>query len=685
MAGIKPFEAALDYIFWCDACNVPLIRDRCGTCGADARPVRLSPPGDVRLCSPYERAIVRGLFEHDFGCDPIGERLVLLNKIPGDDKADEVIVDGYAIAVALYDLETGGYRLDLRPHGAKLLLAMTSKKTVTIDVPRNVHLSGKGIRGSAVIEASPDIKKDDVILIKATGSLNGVGTAKTDAAGLKDPSQNTIRIRKIGGGSIRLNDRLSTIADAVAANEPHIEALEREAIGEIRDAAGRGRNRELPVTVSFSGGKDSLAVLNLTRKAVKKFEAFYIDTGLEFPETRAFVEDVAASDVPVAVEKAGSAFDEGFPAFGPPAKDFRWCCKVCKLAPVTKLLSRYRGGVITVDGKRRYESFQRGGIEAMERNPFVPGQLSIYPIRDWRALEVWLYIHRERLPYNGLYDEGFERIGCWLCPAALQAEYARMRELHPDLYGAWEKKLLAWAEAAGLPADYVRYGFWRWKSHPNKMLGIAREKHIPLEPSRSGGLALDVLRGVSPCSSGGYSIEGVLRLPGRAPADRLMEMLKTIGTPSYSEDLDVILVRAPGGKTAKLFAGGQVYASAGDEEGAARLFEATVRQVLRASLCTRCRICVEACPKRAIRLDGHIRVDERLCDRCGRCTRGCVVARYYDRLVNKMPVSPPGPAERRGGQQKNSPARVSYRESSRKSPMPEGPRTGRHRARTRKI
>jgi phosphoadenosine phosphosulfate reductase len=634
MAGIKPFEGALDYVFWCDACNVPLIRETCGICEATARQVRLSPPGDVRFCSPYERTIIRNLFEHDFGCDPIGERLVLLNKIPGDDKADEVIVDGYTIAVVYYDLKDEGYRLDLRPYGAKLLLSLTDKKTVTVDVPRNMHLSGKGIKGSTVIEASADIKKDDIVLIRVNENFTGLGVAKTDAVNLKDPSQNTIKIRKIGGGHVRLNDKLSTIEDAVAANRKTIKGMEKEAINVIKGVVSQGKNRELPVTVSFSGGKDSLVVLDLTKKAVKKFEAFYIDTGLEFPETTRFVEETA-KEVPVKIEKAGKAFDENFPAFGPPAKDFRWCCKVCKLGPVTTLLSQYKQGVITIDGKRRYESFQRGGIETVERNPFVPGQMSVFPIKDWRAIEVWLYIHMEKLPYNPLYDRGFERIGCWLCPAALQAEYVRMKELHPDRYGEWQNKLHKWADESGLTPDYVRYGFWRWKSHPNKMLNIAHEKHIPLKPSYKSGMALDIIRGVSPCTVGGYSIEGVLRLPNKASTERLLEMLKTIGAPAYSEDLDVILVRAPKGKTAKLFAGGQIYASASDREGAGKLFEDTVKQVLRASLCTKCRICIKACPKHAIRLEGHIKVDERRCDHCGRCTKGCVVARYYDRLVDK--------------------------------------------------
>jgi phosphoadenosine phosphosulfate reductase len=633
MTGRKPFEEALDHIFWCDSCNVPLIVDVCGTCGATGRQVRLSPPGDVRFCSPYERSILRSLFDKSYGCDPIGERLTLLNKIPGDDKADEVIVDGLTIAVVYYDLKDADYKLDLRLYGAKLLLTMSKMKTVTVDVPRTMHLSGKGIKGSQVLDASPDIKKDDIILIKVNETFNGLGVARADAADIKDPAVNTVKIRKIGGGTIALHEKLSTIEYAVAANRPAMISMEKDAINLIKGVVSQGKNKELPVTVSFSGGKDSLVVLELTKKAVKDFEAFFIDTGLEFPETRKFVEETASkNNIPIKVQKAQKAFDENFPAFGPPAKDFRWCCKVCKLGPVTEQLTQYKSGVITIDGKRRYESFQRGGISTTEKNPFVPGQMSVFPIKDWRAIEVWLYIHMEKLPYNPLYDKGFERIGCWLCPAALQAEYVRMRELHPDRYGEWQEKLHQWAAGSGLSRDYVDLGFWRWKAHPNKMLNIAQEKGISLRASMKSGMALDIIRGVSPCTAGGYSIEGVLRLPARATPEKTLEMLKTIGSPTYSDDLDVTLIRSPKG-TAKLFAGGQVYASANDKSEAGKLFEETVKQVLRASLCAKCKICIKSCQRKAIRLDGYIKVDANRCDRCGKCTRGCVIGRYYDRLI----------------------------------------------------
>ena len=633
MSGIKPFDDALDHIFWCDTCNVPLITDTCGACSGPGRKVLLSPPGDVRFCSPFERTIISRLFLDSYGTDPLGDRLVLLNKIPGDDKVDEIIVDGRTIAVAAYDIVSQEYTLDLRIDGAKLLLPLATKKIVTIDVPREKHLNGKGISGQCVMSSTPDVKAGDIVLLKVSESFNGLGVARCDAGGLTNPSENTIKVRKIGSSRVFLNTRVSTIAEAVAANRNQLLSMEKDAIGVIRSTADQHKN--LPVTVSFSGGKDSLVVFNITRKAVADIQAFFVDTGLEFPETVEFVEKFArANEVDITIQRAGNVFDQNFPAFGPPAKDFRWCCKVCKLGPITGLLSNTRG-VITIDGKRRYESFQRGNIGSVERNPFVPGQISVFPIKDWRAIEVWLYIFMEKLPYNPLYDLGFERIGCWLCPAALQAEYVRMKDLHPGKYAEWQNRLYQWAQDSGLSQEYVDYGFWRWKALPPKMLNVARERGISLKPRVAKKLSLSMIRGISPCTAGGFSLEGVLSTGQRVAPEVLIETMKTIGTPSYSEDLDVMLIRTGKG-TSKLFAGGQIYASSDDKAYAQRLFAETVRQVLRAALCSRCRICVKACPKRAIRFDsGHLRVDESKCNKCGKCTRACVISRYYDKLTAK--------------------------------------------------
>ena len=121
---------------------------------------------------------------------------------------------------------------------------------------------------------------------------------------------------------------------------------------------------------------------------------------------------------------AGNAFWEQVDAFGPPAKDFRWCCKVCKLAPLTEAIERnFPQGTVTIEGNRALESFARSEIGFVESNPFVPNQTILNPIRGWIAAEVWGYIWWKGLDYNPLYEEDFERIGCYLCPACLASEW----------------------------------------------------------------------------------------------------------------------------------------------------------------------------------------------------------------------------------------------------------------------
>ncbi|WP_341536887.1 phosphoadenosine phosphosulfate reductase domain-containing protein [Methanosarcina barkeri] len=41
----------------------------------------------------------------------------------------------------------------------------------------------------------------------------------------------------------------------------------------------------MKVSVSYSGGKDSLAVLQLVSESLDDYEIMFADTGLEFPET----------------------------------------------------------------------------------------------------------------------------------------------------------------------------------------------------------------------------------------------------------------------------------------------------------------------------------------------------------------------------------------------------------------
>jgi cysteine desulfurase/selenocysteine lyase len=225
--------------------------------------------------------------------------------------------------------------------------------------------------------------------------------------------------------------------------------------------------------VSFSGGKDSTAALLLARKAGIS-DAFFIDTGIEFPETIEFVKSENAKIIPkggdfwTAVEKAG-----------PPGKDHRWCCKLLKLNPLKRYLASI-GPCVTIQGNRWYESWNRADLDIASQNPANPLQVNISPIRNWRALEVFLYLRWQKKDYNPLYEMGIERIGCYVCPAMLESEYEELRSMHPDLAARWDSFITKWATVKGLPPEYSQWGLWRWKDLPPKMRELCKNYGISI-------------------------------------------------------------------------------------------------------------------------------------------------------------------------------------------------------------
>lgn len=652
------FEYEDNQIFWCKKCNLPLIGEECGICGGKGEIIHLSQPADVRFCSLYEREVLAGQLISSFGFDPLGERLILLNKIPGEDKTDEVLVDGFIFGILRFELSKMDYSFEPSLQGAKILLKHAEGKKVELK-KTNRHLNGKTVEIGSVESFDSNIKAGDFVLVTA-GSLTGYGVSLINGAdfsvlrtplepenrieleSLTEAGGKLLRIRKVDSSEASLHPETPDLGACVEANKRHLQVLGKNAINTIRGIISRNEYRNLPVYVSFSGGKDSLVVLDLARAALKQRElkAFFLNTGIEFPETVEFVRSFCQErEIPLCEAKAGSAFWEQVGKFGPPAKDFRWCCKVCKLASAgdldTGIEASSRKGAsnvayLTIDGKRKHESFSRARIAASETNPFVPAQLNIFPIRDWKAIDVWLYIHWRKLSYNPLYDLGFERVGCWLCPSALAAEYARVKDLHPEMYDKWNSFLLEWAKTRGLSEKFVEHGFWRWKELPPKMLRLAEELGISvLAREKIEDFEIEVVGGISPCRAGGFSIEaGVKGLREKEVAS----FINVLGNTVYAEDLGMLLVKTKTG-TVKFFSNGNLLTSSETKEKAVSLFKEAAMQFTRLSRCTSCGICVKACPVGAASLEGKTPRVSETCIRCGKCTESCVVTRYFNKLV----------------------------------------------------
>ncbi len=619
-------------IFWCRKCNLPLLEEQCGICQEKGSQIELTQPGDIRFASRHEHKIIDELILKSFGAPLLSGKLILLNKIPGEDKTDEMIVDGLRFGVLRFDMKELDFKLDLMIEGAKALIdSGIHKKSIKIS-SKGGHLGGKTIDGSQVLECSDDIRKGDTALVVA-GNLQGFGVSYRDSVELKDPGS-SIKVKKIESGKASFLKKNPSRNELIRANAQHMKRLVKDAVNTIRGIANQNEFKDSPVYVSFSGGKDSLTTLDLTRSAVKKpIKVFFANTGIEFPETVEFARRFCKENGIELIEaEAREAFWENLRSFGPPAKDFRWCCKVCKLAPINTVMEECtRGGrkCLTIDGKRKYESFVRSRIAPKEENPFIPGQVSVFPIRNWRAIEVWLYLYYRKLEYNPLYDLGFERVGCWLCPAELSAESYRFRELHPELFARWSEYLLDWAQEHGLSDKFIKHGFWRWKRLPPKMKRLAEELGIDTaSKSKEEELGIAVTGGISPCRTGGYTMEG--KVTG-IMLDEALNIANMLGENVYSPDLGVLLIRKDK-SSVKIFSSGHISVNAPEKEDALLLFEDTAKQLIRVKKCTGCGVCLKVCTAGAITLLPHMKIKEG-CVRCGKCTESCVVARYFDRLL----------------------------------------------------
>ena len=442
-------------LYWCPVCNIPLLAKTCA-CKTESIKIDLQQPYDVRPALKGDYELIRNLIQERFGEKVTLPNILVLNKAGGMDRNDLIIANGVRFAWLSFDQSRRRFSLDIEAEALPWLIGKADRGIVRLeDAAVSVP---EGRLGGKKIAVKPQAIEDGVVIVRYK-SKYGTGILKGES----------LKIKELGAVEPAKQLPNPTWNDAVAKNAFHLKNMERTAVREIR------QNLSLKPTIncSFSGGKDSTAVWHIAQKAgVEK--AFFIDTGLEFPET---IEFVKAQNVEF-ISKAGN-FWQAVEKAGPPAKDHRWCCKLLKLNPLKVHLNE-TGECLTVQGNRLYESWNRAELEAVTQNPNNPLQLNISPIRSWRALDVFFYLWLKEVPYNPLYEMGYERIGCYLCPAMLEAEQENMHKTHPEMAKRWDDFLNRWAADRGLPEEFISWGLWRWKELPPKMKELVREKGLDL-------------------------------------------------------------------------------------------------------------------------------------------------------------------------------------------------------------
>ena len=158
--------------------------------------------------------------------------------------------------------------------------------------------------------------------------------------------------------------------------------------------------------LAFSGGKDSVTLKALADMAGVKYTAHYNRTTVDPPELERFIKEAHPDVEWTRPEK--SMFQLILTQkYWPPMRQQRWCCELLKEA---------NGTGIVVTGVRWAESARRAQRKMIEPCYRDKARTFLMPIIDWSNYDVWEFIRGYNVPYCSLYDEGFERLGCILCP-----------------------------------------------------------------------------------------------------------------------------------------------------------------------------------------------------------------------------------------------------------------------------
>lgn len=202
----------------------------------------------------------------------------------------------------------------------------------------------------------------------------------------------------------------------------------------------------------FSGGKDStaLAIYMLEKYGDLPFEFVFTDTGVELPETYAYIrqfEEIFGVTVKrinalqmLGIEEKGerTPFDvllnEYYGGFLP-SQQARWCTRMLKIVPLEKYIgtdTAYSYIGIRADENREGYSTERAKPVVYSEKP------NIVPVYPFKEDNIDLAEVKRILNDSGLglppYYEWRSRSGCYFCFYQQIGEWQGLRERHPELF-----------------------------------------------------------------------------------------------------------------------------------------------------------------------------------------------------------------------------------------------------------
>jgi len=189
--------------------------------------------------------------------------------------------------------------------------------------------------------------------------------------------------------------------------------------------------------ISFSGGKDSTALILWAKENLKNFITVFCDTMWEHAITYAYIDFINKTLldnklVVVSSDKYGSFEDMCVKKKRVPSTKARFCTEELKLKPMKKYIGQFLPAVEIYVGIRADESFARRNLPERAFADYYECDM-VRPLMKWTAQDCFDIMKKYNIEPNPLYKMGMKRVGCMPCIMSGLGEMRQIIKQFPEV------------------------------------------------------------------------------------------------------------------------------------------------------------------------------------------------------------------------------------------------------------